>query len=354
MKPDLALHAGLPKTGTTALQSRLAASRAALLGAGWLYPQTETANAHHFLALPLDFANRGPRLMVSRYGRDNGPAVFDRMWTRMLAEIEACRPAGVILSTEYVSSRIGLPGGDMLCERLRETFGNIHVTLYLRQPSKWLTSMLQQTVKYSGLLTQPRPISWRKDIELWESRFPGCVAVRKYERNGLRSGDIAEDFLFHALGREDIPLAPAVQVNETMSAEAALLMQDFQIRHQPDKDDIPTSEKRRFRERLREADRQVTPQAPPKLRADLVRYMDEGSTDLLWLRDHHGIVFDGIDYRRIGRLPTLDREVRLISDAFEIDEKRLALLRQTLKSPRRKKSAADGLWRRFSRMFGIR
>ncbi|SNX74107.1 hypothetical protein SAMN05878503_11940 [Cereibacter ovatus] len=82
--------------------------------------------------------------------------------------------------------------------------------------------------------------------------------------------------------------------------------------------------------------------------------MDEGSTDLLWLRDHHGIVFDGIDYRRIGRLPTLDREVRLISDAFEIDEKRLALLRQTLKSPRRKKSAADGLWRRFSRIFGIR
>lgn len=329
MKPSLALHIGMPKTGTTALQARLAASRKLLIAKGILYPETNIAKAHHFLALPLDFQNYGPRLMVSRYGPNNAQAntLFDQFWGQLMNSIVITKPNSVILSTEYLFSRVGLDGSQKLFRLIKEAFSDITVVGYVRQPSKHFASALQQQVKYSSKLPKLLPTQYRKYIELWEEQFPAHVVIRKYERAALKSNDIVEDFLFYGLGLSNTQLEPTIQANETMSAEAAALMQDYQSVHQSSFDDVPTREKYQFRKKLLRLDKAVLPREQPLLHSNLIQYLDSSSSDLLWLRDQYKIVFDGVDYGQIGRFEKPPGEFRMVSDFVKIDYNRLEKLR---------------------------
>ncbi len=133
MKPILALHIGMPKTGTTALQMRFGASRDRLLKKRILYPSTTLGSAHHFLSLPLDFANLGQRLLVQEFGRDSlkAQSKFASAWTSVLAEVEHHDPENVIMSSEYLFSRLRGKDGDLFSEELRRAFRDVRVVAYV-------------------------------------------------------------------------------------------------------------------------------------------------------------------------------------------------------------------------------
>ena len=322
----------MPKTGTTALQMRMSASRTQLLKKRILYPATTSGKAQHFLSLPLDFENTGQRLLVQRIGRDNVKAqsVFASSWANLVDEIAKHEPEDVIMSSEYLYSRLRGKDGDLLAKQLQRTFRDIQVVAYVRQPSKYLASACLQGVKFSGTVVKPRPITWKRHLNEWEKRFPGNVTVRVYDRALLRENDISEDFIFHALSREDVDLAAFVRANESMSAEAGLLMQEFQVEHQAGLDNQTTPEKARMRRRLMKLEKRIPTQGSPRLRAEIAQYVDEGSIELLWLRDEHGIQFPGIDYEQIRKLPAPEGKLDSIQDIFEIDQVRLEDLRKKM------------------------
>lgn len=329
MRPELILHVGAPKTGTTALQIALADARGKLHDRGVLYPGTGDESAHHFLALPLDFETMAPRILAQAYGRSALAAMrdFEARWAVLEGEIRDTRPRQVIMSSEYLFDRITASGFDRLEARIRRTFDRVTVVAYLRQPSRELASTLQQHIKLSGKLFVPRPVAWRRFLAAWEDRFPGSVSVRKYEAPSLVGGDIASDFLSAVAGLGRLQGLKPVSANASMSAEAAAILQDFQRMHQPGRHDRDTPEKVRLRRLLARIDARIPGGRPPALRPDVARYVDEGSVDLLWIRDHFGIVFDDVDYGRIGPQDAPDRPFAVIEDFFRIDGDRMRRMR---------------------------
>lgn len=331
MKPALVLHIGHRKTGSTTLQNTLAASAAALLGRGVLYPACLRGASHSWLVMPLDFATSAPRLMMQRLRGDGAraQAQFDREWANMAAQIARHRPAQVILSTEYLLERLTPDLAPGFRARLETLFGDITPVAYVRQPSRWFFSNLQQHLRYQDDVPPVAPMDMRAALEVWDAAFPGRLIVRPHDRAQLVRGDIVADFLQHGAGLDpdSVTLTPGRRTNEGMTAEAAQLMQDFRAAVCPAHvgRNLASSN---FHASLRRADAADPPAATPRLRPEVARWIDQSSEELLWLRDRHGVVFPGPDYDAIGPQPPLPGTFARVSDVAEVDPARLDRLRR--------------------------
>ncbi|WP_417264323.1 hypothetical protein [Celeribacter sp.] len=318
----------MPKTGSSALQKWFATSRANLLKQGVLYPQSNKNKSHPFLSLPLDFEADGQRLLLDEIGRSQIKAdqVFEKTWAALEAEIRATSPETVVMSTEYLFMRIGNKGRERLLRAIDRTFSETKIAIYVRQPSKFYASHVQQRIKHSATLPTVRPVSWRGKIEAWEATFPGNVSIRTYDKSALIAGDIIADFLTSYLGLTRHDTAGETTVNESMSAEAAQVLQILQLDRFPGQDDVVIPERNRLRKKLLEADRKLSGFTRPKLLAEIADHIDYASTDLLWLRDKYGILFDDLDYTRISYRTVGELSAERISDVFEINAERLCAL----------------------------
>lgn len=336
-KPKLVLHVGMSKTGSSALQKWLAKSRAHLLKQGVLYPQSNKNKSHPFLSLPLDFEADGQRLLMDEIGRSQVKAdrVFEKTWKALEAEIHVTSPEAVVMSTEYLFMRIGHKGREALLREIYGTFSETKIAIYVRKPSSFYASHVQQRIKHSATLPVVRPVNWRSKIEAWEASFPGNVSIRKYDKSSLISGDIVEDFLASYLGLTRHDHATETAVNESMSAEAAQVLQTFQLERFPGLDNVVIAERNRLRKKVLEADRSIPGFARPKLLAEIADYIDYASTDLLWLRDRYGVLFDDLDYARISDRPVGDLRADRIRDVFEINAERLSALESCVTDARR-------------------
>lgn len=332
MKPALTLHIGHRKTGSTTLQNTLAASAPALLERGVLYPHCLRGASHSWLVMPLDFVEKGPRLMRQRLGFDAGraQATFDREWANLVAQVDAARPAQVILSTEYLVDRLTPELAPAFRDRLQTVFGDITVVVYVRQPSRWAFSNLQQHLRYQDDLPPVEPLSVRPALEVWEAAFPGRLIVRPHDRAQLVQGDIVADFLSHGAGIApgSVTLTPGQRTNEGMTPEAAQLMQDFRSAVCPGHVGRHLASSN-FYAALRRADAEDTPAGPVKLRPGLAEWLDLSCTELLWLKDRFDLSYPGIDLAAVGPRPPLPGPFVTVRDVAVLDEARLDRLRRT-------------------------
>ena len=349
-KPKLVLHVGMSKTGSSAIQKWFAKSRSYLLTQSVLYPKSNKNKSHPFLSLPLDFEADGPRLLVNEIGRSQIRAdkVFEKSWKAMEAEIRATSPKIVVMSTEYLFMRIGHNGREKLLHAIERTFSETKIVIYVRQPSKLYASYVQQMIKHSATFPAVQRVSWRDKIEAWEASFPGNVFIRKYDKNSLISGDVIEDFLVSYLGLTRHDNTVEIAVNESMSAEAALTLQTVQLERFQGHDDVVLVERNRWRKKVLKADRSISGFARPKLLAEIADYIDCASTDLLWLRDQYGVLFDDLDYACISDRPVREFRSDRISDVFEINAERLSALESHMTEARMM------TWiKKFAKLFGL-
>ncbi|MDQ5827294.1 MAG: hypothetical protein M3441_24300 [Chloroflexota bacterium] len=225
------VHIGITKTGTKTIQQALFSARSKLLSdAQILYPSIAV---NHSTYLATIFRDKAPRLLqfIEPDATDERSVARAREKFRASFEAYFANPGWhtLVISAESLSG-FKPKAIARLIEWLTEYVSDVTVVAYVRHPVDWTRSMVQQQLKAGETLEQvyknmPRP-KWRQRFTPWLDTV-GLERFRLVSFDHARKNDgIMESFCDAAgLPREKIlSLAPATPANESMSLEAALLL----------------------------------------------------------------------------------------------------------------------------------
>jgi hypothetical protein len=190
------LHLGLPKTGSSFIQTVLHIHRDALLSQGYLYPQTGIFHgAHKLLAVPF-LSDERKALADVTPNLDSNP---DELFFLLAEEVRQSGATNVVLSSEYFAEAEDLSG-------LKQSLGRVGlpvtIIVYLRRQDKWIESGYNQAVK-AGLearkLVLGSQYSERHDFESlldrWAAVFgPEAIVVRTFEQ-AVKGHGVLKSFL---------------------------------------------------------------------------------------------------------------------------------------------------------------
>ena len=169
--------------------------------------------------------------------------------------------------------------------------------IYVRRPSEYYLSNVQQGLRASHKLKPVRPIRYRTTIEPYLYHIADKLRVIPFVRNELYGGDIALDFASRFIPDclQDVEACTAGSINETVSAEAMSILQSYRIENHSDRSDIHTTDTATLLDIIREVERSAGLFSRPKLRPEIVKTIDRLSRDVLWLKDTFGISYEGLD-----------------------------------------------------------
>lgn len=293
--PKLIIHAGMPKAGSTALQARFKSLRGSLRKHGILYPSK--IQNHNFLIADAVSADALPRIFRQHYKSDEAALRrdFDEFWAQILRQVSNVSPDVVVMSGENLWT-IDRQGAERLKKRLAEISDDIHVVCYVRKPSDFYLSIAQQKIKASSRLPKAAGIKYRKNLEALE-QMGARLHVHAYARDNFVEGDVCLDFSERHLGDRRLltPLDDETQQNESLSAEAMAIVQDYRSFAHAENETKFTKDTNVLIRDLRE----LAASERPRLRPEIRDFIDRASTDLTWLRDAHGVSFADIDYEKI-------------------------------------------------------
>lgn len=326
------LHIGMPKTGTTALQECLRASRDWLAERGVLYPANPPGtrfNNHRMLLLGLLPYEALPRHMRNRSEYDQATVAekYAEFLEDLGRQVRAARPAVTILSSESLFRHLDGRRISALRAALAPLGPEVSVAVYLRQPSEHYLSNLQQRLRQSADLGLLKPPFILRNIDSYARAFGrAAITARVYSRELLHNGDIIDDFFATHLPEAAVDTTGLTRpsgVNASVSAEAMDILRRYRLAFHAGRDDVSTRDSSRLVQALRLAGEAVG--APrSRLRPEIADFVDYGASDPLRLRDDYGIVFPRLDYRRLERrwfgwLPRLPRRPRRLEDLVVID-----------------------------------
>lgn len=218
MTRRVCVHAGIHKTGTTAIQSALSRSRKRLAEAGFAYPDPFSgSSAHHDLA---GFLN----------GRGGDPAIADHY--RKALDAASADSLTLLLSSEefefaIVSNAIagmkplfdGAEVGFVLYVLRQDLMIEKEYNQHVKQSSTaFAGSVYDFCLKYTFNLR----LNYSRCVRTLEGLFgSGAVSVRLFERQRLKGSDIVDDFFETAR----IPAAalPAERFGDNPSLSAPAL-----------------------------------------------------------------------------------------------------------------------------------
>lgn len=202
-KPDVVLHVGTGKTGTTSIQNLLRLNRDVLGERGILYPRSPGRGRHVKLGLSFRSDDEYESMPAWHQMRARSPERFRRRFhRRLLDELEKVGPRRVVFSDEALYT---LPVDGLLRLRtfLAEHFGATHVIVYLRRQDDHLVSYYQQQVKVGETrrlaeFAEDPGYPYDYDQRLGELRAalePTSMTVRLFERGRFVGGRLEDDFL---------------------------------------------------------------------------------------------------------------------------------------------------------------
>lgn len=194
MKPELILHIGAPKCGSSTIQSFLSHNRKQLRTMGFIVPDEKlklsiSVPGNHVWILQ-NFSNnldRGEKLVRSRL-------------LELGEKLEDTGRRGIILSAENLSDGFGL---ERLFASLEEFF-TPRIIVYIRRQDDFLLSAWQQWyVKRSDdfwmwlirSITTHKRGDWLQAIQPWIDTFGmKAITVRRFGRQYFDNGDLLTDF----------------------------------------------------------------------------------------------------------------------------------------------------------------
>jgi hypothetical protein len=229
--PDLVLHIGSGKTGTSSIQRLMRRNRGLLLEHGVLFPSSPGPRRHVRFGL---YFKTDDELVETRPYRSQGhpsPQAFRETFrTELFAEIEEARPGTVLISDEalYGSDNASL-------SRLRAFTdahaGRLRLVCYLRRQDDHLVSRYQQVVKTgetrtlaerTAELDHTKTYDYAARLDTWARLLePDAFVVRRFEKGAFVHDSLYADFL-DAAGLDVPPdaLREVASQNESLDAES--------------------------------------------------------------------------------------------------------------------------------------
>ncbi len=243
-RPDVVLHVGMGKTGTSSLQARLHRNRGRLAKRGVLYPASPGKRRHIRLGLAMQPNEHSPRTSVDwRRQQVSTPAELRPMFEDALfEELAGSRASRVLLSDEalFGAAHDGIRNLRELLDRVARS---VRVVVYLRRQDDHACSRYQQVVKRSG---EVRRLSERvEEMDLsavydYHSRLvawrdlmhPDELVVRTFEKDRFLGGSLFQDFLdATGIGIDPEELGEGPTRNESLDAESVEFLRLFNIHH---------------------------------------------------------------------------------------------------------------------------
>jgi len=226
------LHIGSPKAGSTTIQNALSLNRDRLAASDVLAWQPD--------------GTKGPpaRVLANRFAPDKRPLLprerlFFRSraetmewslenWRALSALVKERKPALTVLSSE---SLFAVANVNRVLEALGETFSDISIIAYIRDPAEQYKSSLDQIIR-DGARFADLPLPG-------EFRFPSHEVIRAYhdilgkdrlivrnfDRRNLAEGDLIADFFGHVAQTAGTSLAAMEtpkRANESLCAAATV------------------------------------------------------------------------------------------------------------------------------------
>lgn len=223
------LHIGVPKTGSTAIQSGLKTASPALARAGIWYPGFE--QNHRFLVSA--FKSDPDAFDYNRMAGRKGQAVQDHN-TQALHRLETgWRDSGcskLVLSSEHC---VLLEPDEITALRdyLQDMAGPTRVLVYVRNPYLHMASLIQEQVKngarrLADCLETPPLFDYFTLIQKWTDAFgEDAIQVCAYPGDASPGGDVVTDFAVRAGIPPDLLAHERGPENPALSG-AALLIAD--------------------------------------------------------------------------------------------------------------------------------
>ncbi|WP_373356076.1 hypothetical protein [Pseudoroseicyclus sp. CXY001] len=246
-RPEAIVHVGMPKTGTTSIQSWLRENKAALAGAGVHFAQVPMRGMpvrYSQIEYALcQFAEAGellPDPMPRRvFGTPDLAAQADfakRFEAALDGWIAAEKPAKVVLSSEHIGGARVSPELSAAADRMfRRHFGKVTYVIYLRRQEDLLVSRYSQRLRFglTKTLEQTVPAALVHDhdkvVRDWEAAGAGDrMIVRLLEKDAMKDGDLLADFAA-ILGLNAADFTRPERMNESFSAAAAEFLRQLNI-----------------------------------------------------------------------------------------------------------------------------
>jgi hypothetical protein len=221
------LHIGVEKTGTTSIQSFLAANRSALRAQGRLYPVAPGHASHPDLVA---FALDDGRLDGTRRARGLGaPAQIadfrDGLVRALVSEIAGSGASEIIFSSELLSSRLRslseLERLKVLCAGIARS---TKIVVYLRNQVDFLisryTNVLQSGGREEFRMRGTSFADYEMVLDRWAEAFGrDNLIIRRFAPADFVDGDLLADFAA-TIGLESTKLVPVPRYNESLDAES--------------------------------------------------------------------------------------------------------------------------------------
>jgi hypothetical protein len=308
--PDIVLHIGMDKTGTTSIQSFLHQNRAELADLGLLYPRVSEPRRQFRLSFLLksDEALESSPSWQHHRQRFASPRAFRRSFTRRLhREVDDSGLSRVLLSDEAL-----FDGSNQMLSRLAELTGglaaSVRLVVYLRRQDEHLVSRYHQTVRFRNetrRLTEraaqvdlSRTYDYHARLRDWDRVMtPRSFVVRRFERGRFAGGSLAQDFLDAAgvdARADDLTGVP--NRNETgLDAESVEFLRILNIlRKQDPEKAAPALANRVHLRRLSEASVGPSLVLPPDVREEFMTRWQDSNRSVVgdFLHEDGGPLFE--------------------------------------------------------------
>jgi len=211
MKPDIILHIGTEKTGSTSIQEFLRASKDSLSELEILFPESIGHTCHiDFTACALHDSPEHPiRNLLGLTVQESFLEFVKNIKRKLSTEIKNNSPSLIIISDEHINAHLSSVESLLAFKELCEEFGEIKsVIIYLRRQDDFRLSMFSQGVRsgnLSGFLKLgplptfkviPYRLNYLQMLNNLACVFGKEVLIpRVYDRNAFLNNDICADFI---------------------------------------------------------------------------------------------------------------------------------------------------------------